>query len=230
MHIRFLAIMAAALSIAAPRLSAAAPTGVQWTPDSNRILVSKDVGNERWAITLNLDDFSASGNVYFTTGEAPGFIWCSKTGDDFDASAGELNLRYSCYSAAAGFGGFAESDWSLVSDNVVLPLSFFIPAAETCDLTGALNGQSSDTSTTFWNCGGSEGTFTFQIFNNGTAFSSATSAFEYDAVSEACRIAQLDDGSFIDVEYSPSRDHLTLYETTTDVKQLIVSECQREDF
>jgi hypothetical protein len=230
MHVRFFFILAAALSLAAARPSLAAPTGVQWTPDSNRLLVSKDVGNERWAITLNLEDFSASGNVYFTNDKSPFFVWCSKTGEDFDASAGELDLRYSCYGAEAGLGGFAESDWDLISDDVVLPLSFFIPAAETCDLTGALNGQSSATSTTFRNCGGSEGTFTFQIFANGTAFSSATSAFDYDAVGEACRIAQLKDGSFIDVEYSPSRDHLTLYETTTDVKQLIVSECQREDF
>ena len=230
MNARFLVVTAIALTLTVPRPSAAAPTGVQWTPDSNRLLVSKDVGNERWAITLNLSDFSASGNIYFTSGEAPGFVWCSKTGEDFDANVGELDLQYSCFGASSGFGGFTEGDWSLISDSVFLPLSFFIPPAETCDLSGALNGPSLASAGSVWNCGGSEGTFDFQVFANGTALSSATGAFDYDAASEGCRIAQLDDGSFLDLEYSPSLDHLTLYETTTDVKTLIVSECQRGDF
>ena len=230
MNTRFLVVTAIALSLTVPHPSAAAPTGVQWTPDSNRLLVSKDVGNERWAITLNLSDFSASGNIYFTNDEDPGFVFCSKTGEDFDASVGELDLLYRCQGASGGFGGFFASDWSLISDSVPLPLSFFIPPAETCDLSGALNGPNSTNAGSFWSCGGSEGTFDFQIFANGTAISSATGEFDYDAISEGCRIAQLADGSFLDLEYSPSLDHLTIYETTTDVKTLIVSECTREDF
>ena len=208
----------------------AAQTGVQWTPDSDRILVNKDVGAERWAITLNLSDFSASGNVFRTDGGDPAFIWCEKTGHSYDDSIGELDLQYRCFGADRAVGGFTSPDWTLISDDVVLPLSFFIPDAETCDLSGALNGSSSTSSSNFWNCGGSEGAFEFQIFSNGTAFSTATGDFEYDAINEACRIARLDDGSFIDLEYSPSRDHLTIYETTTSVDQLIVSECERKDF
>ena len=34
----------------------------------------------------------------------------------------------------ARVGGFTSPDWTLISDQVVLPLSFFIPEAETCDL------------------------------------------------------------------------------------------------
>jgi len=34
---------------------AAAQSGVQITRDGKRTLISKDVGNERWAITLNDD-------------------------------------------------------------------------------------------------------------------------------------------------------------------------------
>ena len=52
----------------------------------------------------------------------------------------------------------------------------------------------------------------------------------YDTINEACTIAELDDGTFLDVEYSPSRDHLTIYETNTDVTTLIVSECERVNF
>jgi len=207
-----------------------APSGVQWTPDSARILVNKDVGQERWAITLNLSDFSASGNVFFTDGSAPAFIWCEKTGESFDSGVGELDLEYRCFGADAGFGGFASSDWTLISDNVILPLSFFIPDGETCDLSAALNGPNSVNANDFWNCGGSDGSFEFQVFSNGTGFSTATGAFDYDAIDEACRVARLDDNSYLDLEYSPSRDHLTIYETTANVDRLIVSECERTNF
>ena len=220
----------AALTFTLPATALAAPTGVQWTPDSARLLVNKDVGSERWAITLNLSDFTATGNVFFTDGSAPAFIWCDKTGESFDSGVGELDLQYACYGADAGFGGFASSDWTLINDAVVLPLSFFIPDAETCDLSSAINGANSNSSSNYWNCGGSAGSFQFQVFANGTAFSTATGDFDYDAIDEACRIARLDDGSFLDLEYSPSRDHLTIYETTTNVDQLIVSECERKDF
>lgn len=230
MHPRFAIVTVLTLLLVAPTGAFAAPTGVQWTPDGFQILVNKDVGNERWAITLNLADFSATGNVFFTDGSAPAFIWCQKTGESFDASAGELDLQYSCYGSDPGFGGFASNDWTLINDNVSLPLSFFIPAAETCDLHGALNGPDATSSGNYWNCGGSAGTFQLQVFGNGIAVSSATGTFNYNAVNEACRIARLNDGSYFDLEYSPSRDHLTVYETTTDVKQLIVSECERATF
>jgi hypothetical protein len=209
--------------------SLAAPSGVQWTPDSARVLVNKDVGDERWAITLNLADFTATGNVFKSDGSAPSFIWCQKTGDDFDTNAGELNLHYSCYGADRGVGGFASADWTLISDQVAIPMSFFIPEAETCDLTGALNGPNSTQSGNEWNCGGSAGQFQFQVFGNGIATNTATRTFNYDALSEGCRIAKLSDGSYLDLEYSPSRDHLTIYEIPTDTSQVILSECERVD-
>lgn len=230
MNVRVALVVAFAVSLVMPAAGLAAPTGVQWTPDAKQLLVNKDVGNERWAITLNLADFSATGNVFFTDDRAPAFVWCEKTGESFDANAGELNLRYRCYGSDAALGGFASADWSLISDDVSLPLSFFIPPAETCDLSGALNGQSSSSSSNYWNCGGSAGGFHFQVFANGTAFSDPFGGFSYDAVEDACRIARLDNGVYLDLEYSPSRDHLTIYETTTDVKELIVSECERLDF
>lgn len=223
----------AALTLAATSATApafAAQSGVQWTPDSDRILVNKDVGSDRWAITLNVADFSATGNVFRSGGGDPAFVWCEKTGHSYDNSIGELDLGYRCFGADRGIGGFASDDWTLIADDIVLPLSFFIPEAETCDHAGALNGPSANAAGSFWNCGGSEGGFEFQLFGNGTGDNTATGPFVYDTINEACTVAVLDDGTFLDVEYSPSRDHLTIYETNGDVTTLIVSECERVDF
>lgn len=231
MYLRFATVAALTLSLAAPVASQAAPTGVQWTPDSKLILVNKDVGAERWAITLVLADYSASGNIFFTDGRAPAFVWCENTDQTFDSSAGELNLRYRCFGADAGLGGFASSDWTPIGDNVVLPLSFFIPDTETCDNSGALNGPNASDAGNYWNCGGSAGSFHFSVFANGTGVSDPLGPFSYDAIDEACRIALLqDENTYLDLEYSPSRDHLTIYEGQADGSELIVSECERVDF
>jgi hypothetical protein len=207
----------------------AAVSGVQWTPDAARILVNKDVGAERWAITLNLDDLTATGNVFFTDDRAPSFIWCEKTASEFDPQVGELTLQYRCLGSDRAVGGFALSDWSQISDQVFLPFSFFVPEAETCDLRDALNGPNFNNASSKWLCDGNDGRFEFQIFANGTGSSTATGDFDFDAVEQACTFARLGDGSFLDVEYSPSRDHLTVYEIPSDVKSVIVSECDRQD-
>ena len=39
-------------------------------------VVQKDVGDERWAITYDLDDRTATGNVFFPAGGDPAFISC----------------------------------------------------------------------------------------------------------------------------------------------------------
>src|SRR5437762_2371030 len=134
MHARLRTITAAAAIFTAATIADAAPTGVQWTPDGLRILVNKDVGDERWAITWNLSDVSTTGNVFFRDDRAPAFVWCQNTDHDFVASIGELNLQFRCFGADPSFGGFHFADWTVISDSVVLPTSFFIPPAETCDL------------------------------------------------------------------------------------------------
>jgi hypothetical protein len=221
-------VTAVAMVLSGSAVVGAAPTGVQWTPDGLRILVNKDVGAERWAITWNLSDVSTTGNVFFQDDRAPSFIWCENTGHDFVGSIGELDLQFRCFGSDAAFGGFHFADWSLISDSVFLPASFFIPPAETCDLTDAVNGPNAGSASSFWQCSGNGGRFDFEVFSNGTAISSATGSFDYDVIAEACTIARLDDGSFLDVEYSPSRDHLTLYEIPSAVDQVIVSECDRQ--
>jgi hypothetical protein len=231
MQIRTIIGAACALGCSAAVAVWAAPTGVQWTPgNGDYILVNKDVGDQRWAISLTLSNLFATGNVFFTSDQAPSFIACDKTGDQFDPQVGELTLRYSCSGSDRAVGGFALSDWTLINDDVQLPLSFFIPESETCDFSNALNGPNANSATSIWRCSGNAGNFDFQLFANGTGKSSATGEFDFDAVEQACTFGRLGDGSYLDVEYSPSRDHLTVYEIPKEVDSVILSECDREDF
>jgi hypothetical protein len=68
--------MVVAAVVALPAVGAAQNRGVQFTPDGKRVLVNKDVGNERWAITLN-ENGSATGNVFRSDGGPPAFIFCA---------------------------------------------------------------------------------------------------------------------------------------------------------
>lgn len=66
----------AALAVTMPSPAASQTRGVQFTPDGKRVLVNKDVGGERWAITLN-EDRTATGNVFRTDGSDPAFVFCA---------------------------------------------------------------------------------------------------------------------------------------------------------
>jgi hypothetical protein len=79
------AVIAAVTARAAERES-----GIQRSPDRKRTLVSKDVEGQRYAITLNSEDFSVTGNVFFTDGGPPKFIGCTRvSGDDFACSVAD---------------------------------------------------------------------------------------------------------------------------------------------
>jgi hypothetical protein len=64
------------LIAAIPTAAIGRESGVQLTPDQKRVLVSKDVAEQRYAITSNVDDDSVTGNVFFTDGGAPKFVAC----------------------------------------------------------------------------------------------------------------------------------------------------------
>jgi len=96
-------------------------SGVQITPDLGRVLVSKDVGAERWAITRHLDDKTVTGNVFGGPGSAPKFVWCEQTGE----SGGDVALR--CFGADGCNRAPCTSDqWTPIGP-VTLPLAFFAP-------------------------------------------------------------------------------------------------------
>jgi hypothetical protein len=108
--------------IAVTASHAAAQAGVQVTRDGKRNLISKDVGAERWAITLN-EDGSVTGNVFQSGGGEPSFVFCT------EESRAEGDVTLSCSGAdrcdAAPCPG---SDWTFIAE-VTLPESFFQPPA-----------------------------------------------------------------------------------------------------
>lgn len=118
-------VLATALLIGiAADAAAAAESGVQTTPDGKRTLVSKDVGDQRWAITRDLQDGTVTGNVFYPGGGAASFVWCERAAD---APAGEGEIALSCYGADSCPAAPCTADaWSFIA-TVTLPSAFFEP-------------------------------------------------------------------------------------------------------
>lgn len=70
---------------AAPSGLLARQSGLQVTPDLKRVLVSKDVSNQRWSIARDLATGAVTGNVFVTDGGAPLFLFCRQTGETADS-------------------------------------------------------------------------------------------------------------------------------------------------
>lgn len=117
---------------------AMAQAGSTVTPDRLTYVVNKDLAGERWTITLNLASvdpprlINVTGNVFRPGGGPPAFIWCQIRSDSTGSLADPnsvFSLRCSgtdgCDSTATSC---AREDWSLISDRVDLPASFFLPA------------------------------------------------------------------------------------------------------
>jgi subtilisin len=103
------------------------PSGLQVTPDGARTLISKDVGNERWAITYNPDDDTVTGNVFSPGGGAPQFVWCERTGDDGNPDPYAVQIDFVCSGAdACDSPSCPTGEWTQIAQ-VTLPGSFFLP-------------------------------------------------------------------------------------------------------
>lgn len=112
------------------RAGIAAEAGTRTTPDGHQVLISKDVGGERWAMNLDLNSGTLTGNVFFPDGSPPKFVWCERTGTDgtFDPLAGEV--RYRCRGGdVCGGVPCTDAAWSDLGE-VSLPGSFFLPATD----------------------------------------------------------------------------------------------------
>ena len=108
-----------------------AQRGIQDTPDDTRVLVQKDVGTERWAISLNFDDGTATGNVFRADGGDPAFVVCEPTGapNTFQCSGADKCRATPC------------TDPFVPIAEVTLPESFFVvpdPCVETYTPLGTL--------------------------------------------------------------------------------------------
>lgn len=73
---------------------AARSSGVRPTLDGARVLVNKDVGSDRWAITRNLREGTVTGNVFSGAGGDPEFIWCGEIDPPADVSD---QIALSCF-------------------------------------------------------------------------------------------------------------------------------------
>lgn len=101
---------------------AQAQSGLQITPDGQRTLISKDLGSQRWAITLNADDGTVTGNVFASGGGQPSFVWCSETARSGDAITFACSGADPCPLAPCP----AAEEWSFIAE-ASLPGSFFQP-------------------------------------------------------------------------------------------------------
>jgi len=169
-HRRLLIITWVTFLIAHPAITRGASGGAQWSRDKEVIVAQKDVGNERWAITLNLLDLSATGNVFFTDGRPPQFVSCDA--QSVIHNLPNLTIMYRCFGSGSAQTVFDSNDWQLIGDNIPLPASFFGPTPGPCQLSGASNGPNAAHANSFWDCTGINPPdpveFELGVFDDGT--------------------------------------------------------------
>jgi len=113
--------------------------GIQRTPDLQIILVNKDVGTDRFAISLNQDG-SVTGNVFRENEPSPAFIHCTPTGqaNEYACSGADTCVTATCVDQYTFIGNVTlPSDFFevpmpcnepfLFTSEVTLPDSFFVP-------------------------------------------------------------------------------------------------------
>lgn len=116
-------------SLAIPELTLA-QAGTRTTPDGRQVLISKDIGAERWAISVNLNDGTVTGNVFTPNGGDPKFVSCERVGDDGSLEPSSGEIRYRCFGADRCVASpCVETSWTALGE-VSLPGSFFLPAAD----------------------------------------------------------------------------------------------------
>lgn len=131
--------------LACPQEVLARGSGIQITRDGKRTLISKDVGDERWAITLNGEDGSITGNVFHRDGGAPQFVWCGRTG------ATDTTVELACKgSDACASDECGPEVWTTLGP-VTLPRSFLEPSTGGALTTGI--AESDDVATAAANRG-----------------------------------------------------------------------------
>ena len=143
-------VLVALLSIAT---TARAQTGATLTPNLRNHMVNKDIAAQRWTINLNLASedpdsvTNVTGNIFRADGGPPSFVLCQVRPD----SSGTLNdpsstFRLTCQGTDAcqdTATACARDDWSLISDDVQIPASFFLPAGGLGNVARASSSSSS---------------------------------------------------------------------------------------
>jgi hypothetical protein len=101
---------------------ALAGDGVQFSSDCDRTYVNKQVGDtEQWAITWEIYG-NATGNVFKLDGSDPSFIECILVDET------ETDEIFNCFGSAACTGPpCGGTQWTLIGENISIPLTFFFP-------------------------------------------------------------------------------------------------------
>ncbi len=112
-------------------------SAVDMTPDRARYVISKDVGDERWAITFNLDDRTVTGNVFKTDGGPPSFVWCEITNEIPSANPAQTEYTLDCFgSDGCSAAPCAPGRWTKIASDVSLNGAFLLPDGTASTLRG----------------------------------------------------------------------------------------------
>jgi hypothetical protein len=246
-RLSLLACVSLGIVAIASSIANAASGGVQWSRDKQTIVAQKDVGNERWAITLNPLDLSISGNVFFTDGSPPQFISCDA--DEVVHDLPDLTIMYTCFGSGSAQSIFDSNDWNFIGDDISLPVSFFLPFPGPCDLSaaGATNGPNAGGATSVWQCNGTgvqppnPDSFTLQLFDDGNIVASnggslAGGSSQITLSSAGCGFSGDSGGGATTFSYAADRDVLNVLGVPADVYRFpmggrsafLMSECHRQ--
>jgi hypothetical protein len=129
-------VIAAAVLAAAGVARAQRQSGIQLSPDSATYIISKDVGDERWAITYNLDRKVVIGNVFPQDGGAPSFLSCEITRVDQAADPAQAQYSLRCQFAQSCGTAPCASQWGEPFDVPPIPGSFFLPTGTLSTFAG----------------------------------------------------------------------------------------------
>jgi hypothetical protein len=111
--------------------------GATLTPDLGTYLVSKDLGAERWSVSVNLASLdpstvlNVSGTVFRTDGGPVKFVVCQVREDStgsLEVADSEFRLRCKGRDACPEGSSDCAQRWVLISEDVAVPTSFFLPS------------------------------------------------------------------------------------------------------
>ena len=132
----FFSVASALALVLWPMEAKSQASGVQVSPDSQQQVVSKNVGEERWAITRSVSDGTVIGNVFFPGGGEPRFLWCEQLGETSEG----LQLR--CLGAdRCPVAPCTDRDWTEIAE-VTIPRSFFEVGGSTAPAPSAVGAAS----------------------------------------------------------------------------------------
>lgn len=132
------AIVVASSAVLVAAGTAHAQSAVQFTKDGKRTLISKDIGNERWAISYDLEDLTVTGNVFFPGGGDPKFVWCERS----KTPSVEPGVALDCHGAdKCSAGPCPSGQWAPLA-HVTLPVEFFFPPGAISPLAIYVEGGS----------------------------------------------------------------------------------------